>query len=174
MIKPKSPKDGQWQKMRGASYNVTQRPPSTSSWSSTRKAGLASGQCENQTIQNPKPNSAVSLSQASTSAAGSSSSKQSRTPQQQNSEGRNCHHQDYHQAPDFSVRPPMSGPWGPAPMMFPPCPPWMGWYGPWVPPPMHFHVGWSGPPQGFGHGGYYTGDGCYRHIGHLHGREASG
>jgi hypothetical protein len=59
-------------------------------------------------------------------------------------------------------------------MMFPPCPPWAGWYGPWVPPPMHFYSGWSGPTQGFGHGGYYAGDGCYGHIGPQQGREASG
>jgi hypothetical protein len=43
MIKPKSPKDGQWQKNEGASHNIAQRPPSTSSWPSTRKEGPASG-----------------------------------------------------------------------------------------------------------------------------------
>jgi hypothetical protein len=43
MMKPKSPKDGQWQKNEGAGRNDAQRPPSTSSWSSTRKAGAASG-----------------------------------------------------------------------------------------------------------------------------------
>jgi hypothetical protein len=68
----------------------------------------------------------------------------------------------------------MPGPWGPPSMMFSPCPPWAGWYGPWVPPLMHFHPGWSGPAQGFGHGGYYARDGCYGHIGHQQGREASG
>jgi hypothetical protein len=31
---------------------------------------------------------------------------------------------------------------------------------------MHFHPGWSGPSEGFGHGGYYTGDGCYMSVGH--------
>jgi hypothetical protein len=31
---------------------------------------------------------------------------------------------------------------------------------------MHFHSGWSGPTQGFGHGGYYAGDSHYGHIGH--------
>jgi hypothetical protein len=31
---------------------------------------------------------------------------------------------------------------------------------------MHIHPGWSGPTEGFGHGGYYVGDGCYRYIGH--------
>jgi hypothetical protein len=43
MIKPKSPKDGQWQKNKGASHNNAQRPPSTSSWPSTKKAEPASG-----------------------------------------------------------------------------------------------------------------------------------
>jgi hypothetical protein len=42
MIKPKSLKDGQWQKNEGASRNVAQRPPLTSSWPNTRKAGPAS------------------------------------------------------------------------------------------------------------------------------------
>jgi hypothetical protein len=39
---------------------------------------------------------------------------------------------------------------------------------------MHFHVGWLGPTQGFGHGGYYTGDGCYGYVGHQQDRRASG
>jgi hypothetical protein len=44
MIKPKSLKDGQWQKNEGggASHNAAQRPPLTSSWPSTRKARPAS------------------------------------------------------------------------------------------------------------------------------------
>jgi hypothetical protein len=29
---------------------------------------------------------------------------------------------------------------GPLPMMYAPCPPWVGWYGPWAPPLMHFHL----------------------------------
>jgi hypothetical protein len=104
----------------------------------------------------------------------SSSGKQSRTPQRQNSEGLDHRHQDYHAAPYFSVAPPMPGSWGPPLMMYPPCPPWVGWYGPWVPPPKHFHPGWSRPTQGFGHGGYYAGDGRYEHVGHQQGRGASG
>jgi hypothetical protein len=64
---------------------------------------------ENQTIQNPKLDSPVSLSQASTSTARSSSSKRSQTPQQQNLEGHDRRHQDYHLAPYFLVRPPMPG-----------------------------------------------------------------
>jgi hypothetical protein len=31
---------------------------------------------------------------------------------------------------------------------------------------MHFHLGWLRPSQGFGHRGFYTGDGHYGHIGH--------
>jgi hypothetical protein len=39
MIKPKSPKDGQWEKNGGGErHNATQMPPSTSSWPSTWKA----------------------------------------------------------------------------------------------------------------------------------------
>jgi hypothetical protein len=129
---------------------------------------------ENQTIRNLKLDSPVSLSQANTSAAGSSSGKQSRTPQQQHSEGRGRHPQDYYLAPYFSAGPLMPGSWGPSLMMFPPCPPWAGWYGPWVSPPLHFHPRWSGPTQGFGHGGYYTEDGCYRHNCHQQDRKASG
>jgi hypothetical protein len=59
-------------------------------------------------------------------------------------------------------------------MMYPPCPHWVGWYGPWTPLWMHFHLGWSRPAQGFGHGGYYAGDGSYGHIGHQQDRKASG
>jgi hypothetical protein len=129
-------------RMRGASHNIAQRPPSTSSWRSTRKAGSVLGGTKNRTIRNPKPDSPVSLSRASTSVAGRLSGKQSQTTQQQHSEGRERRHQDYHLTPHFLVRPPMLRPWGPPPMMFPPCPPWAGWYGPWVPPPMHFHPGW--------------------------------
>jgi hypothetical protein len=44
MIKPKSPNDDQWQKNEGrGSHNDSQRPPSASSWSSTRKTRSASG-----------------------------------------------------------------------------------------------------------------------------------
>jgi hypothetical protein len=43
MIKPKSLKDGQWQKNKGANRSNAQRPPSTFSWLNTRKAGPASG-----------------------------------------------------------------------------------------------------------------------------------
>jgi hypothetical protein len=57
-------------------------------------------------------------------------------------------------------------------MMYLPYPPWAGWYGPWTPPPTHFHPRWSGPVEGFGHGGYYTGDGYYGSIGHQQGRMA--
>jgi hypothetical protein len=32
-------------------------------------------------------------------------------------------------------------------------------------PCLHFHPGWPRPLGGFGHGGYYVGDGHYRNIG---------
>jgi hypothetical protein len=68
--------------------------------------------------------------------------------------------------PYFSIEPPMPRPWGPSPMMYSLCPPWMGWYSPWTLPQMHFHPGWSGPIEGFGHGGYYKGDCHYESVGH--------
>jgi hypothetical protein len=67
----------------------------------------------------------------------------------------------------FSVGPPMPGIWGPPPMMYPPCPPWAGWYELLAPPPpMHFHPRWLGPTEGFGHGGYDAGDDRYGSLGH--------
>jgi hypothetical protein len=57
-------------------------------------------------------------------------------------------------------------------MMYPPCPPWVGWYSLWTLPPMHFHPGWSGPAGGFGHGGFHAGDSCYGSIGHQQDRKA--
>jgi hypothetical protein len=59
-------------------------------------------------------------------------------------------------------------------MMYPSCPPWAGWYGPWTSPPMHFHPGWSGPAESFAHGGYCIGDGRYRSVGHQQDRKAPG
>jgi hypothetical protein len=109
--------------------------------------------------------------QASTYAARSSSNKQSQTLSRRNPEGRDRRHQDYHPTPYFPIGPPMPGPWGPPLMMYPPCPPWVGWGGPWAPPPMPFHLGWSGPKHGFGHGGYYAGDDLYGHVGHQQDRK---
>jgi hypothetical protein len=57
-------------------------------------------------------------------------------------------------------------------MMYPSCPPWTGWYGPSTLPLLHFHPGWSGLAEGFGHRGYYTGDGRYRSVGHQQDRKA--
>jgi hypothetical protein len=37
---------------------------------------------------------------------------------------------------------------------------------------MHFHPGWSGPAEGFGHGGYYTGDDHDGSVGHQQDRKA--
>jgi hypothetical protein len=93
---------------------------------------------ENQTIWNTKSDSTVSLDQISTSTARSSSDKRSRTPPHRISEDRDHHQQGSHSAG----------------------------YGPWTPLSMHFHPGWSGPTEGFGRIGYYTGDGHYRYVGH--------
>jgi hypothetical protein len=130
---------------RGASCSGAQSPPSTSSWPSTRKVGSALGQylCSREFVQQPISDSATSNFRRS-----------------------NHRQHDYHPVPYFLVRPLMSGPSGPPPMMYPPCPPWVGWYGPWAPPLMHFHLGWPGPVEGFGHRGYYAGDDRYIHAGH--------
>jgi hypothetical protein len=39
---------------------------------------------------------------------------------------------------------------------------------------MHFHPGWSGPAEGFGHEDYYARDGCYGYIDQLWDRRALG
>jgi hypothetical protein len=101
MIKPKSPKDGQWQKNEGGK---PQRHPKATfdillSKYKDGRAGIRGR--ENRTIRNHKPDNLVSLSQTDTSTAGSSFGKRSQTPQQQYSKGRECHHQDYHLAPSF-------------------------------------------------------------------------
>jgi hypothetical protein len=38
---------------------------------------------------------------------------------------------------------------------------------------MHFHPGWLGPVEGYGHGGYYTRDNRYGSVGHQQDRKAS-
>jgi hypothetical protein len=170
MMKPKSPKDGQWQKNEGSK---PQRCPKAtfSILMAKYKEGRASIKGhKNWTIRNTKPDSLVSLSQPNTSTAESSSSKCSWTPPWRNSGGWDHRQQDYHPVPYFPVGLPMLGPWGPPPIMYPPCPPWVGWYRPWALPPMHFHPGWLGPSEGFGHGGYYAGDGHYGSISHQQSR----
>jgi hypothetical protein len=63
----------------------------------------------------------------------------------------------------------MPRPWGPPSMSYPPCPPEVGLYRPWGL-PIHFQPRWSGPTDGFGHGGYYAGDGRYGYVDHLQDR----
>jgi hypothetical protein len=81
MIKPKSPKDDQWQKNEGGG-ELQQRPKATFDILMAKyKEGRADiGGRENRTIWNSKSNSLVSFSEANTSTYGSSSSKRSRTP----------------------------------------------------------------------------------------------
>jgi hypothetical protein len=173
MIKPKSLKDVQWQKNEGS--KPQQRSEATFDILIAKyKEGRADIRGhENWTIRNTKLDSLVSLSQASTSIAGSPSGKRSCTPPCQNSEGQDHHQQDYHLTAYLPVGPPMLGPWGPPSMMYPPCPPWAGWYGPWAPLLMHFHLGWSGPMEGFGHKGDYAGNGRYGYINHQQDMRAS-
>jgi hypothetical protein len=75
MIKPKSLKNGQWQKNEGS--KPQRHPKATFDILMARyKEGRASIRGhKNQTIRNPKPDSPVSLSQASTSVARSSYDK---------------------------------------------------------------------------------------------------
>jgi hypothetical protein len=153
MIKPKSPKDSQWYKNERS--KLQRHPKATFDILMVKyKEGRADIRGhENWTIRNTKLDSPVSLSQTSTSAAGSSSSKRSRALSRQISKGRDRRQQDYHSVSYFLVGPPMPRPWGPPPMMYPPCPPWTGWYELWVPPPMHFHPRWLGSTEDFSHGG---------------------
>jgi hypothetical protein len=156
MIRPKNPEIGRWKKNERS--KPRSRPKVTFDILLAKyrdgKAGFKGR--ENRTIRVFKSDYPIFLDQASTSTAASSSGNQSRITPRQNSKVQNHHQQELHLASYFPIGPPMSGPWGPPPMMYPPCPPWAGWYGPRTPPPMHFHPGWSGPTQGFGHGGYYT------------------
>jgi hypothetical protein len=110
MIKPKSTKDGQWRKNEGS--KLQKRPKATLDILMAKyKEGSADIRgCENQSIQNTKSDSLVSLSWASTSAVGSSSDKQYQTPPRQNSEGQDHRQQEYHLVPYFLVGLPMSGP----------------------------------------------------------------
>jgi hypothetical protein len=157
IIKPKSSKDGQWQKNEGGKLQC--RPKATFDILMAKYKEGRDGirERENQTIWNPKSNSPVSLSQASSSTTRNSSGKRSRTPPHQNLEGRDHRQQEYHPTPCIPVGPPMPWLWVPPAMMYPPCLPWAGWYGPWSPPPMHLHLELSGPTQGFVHGGFYAG-----------------
>jgi hypothetical protein len=104
--------------------------------------------------------------------ARSSSSKLSRTPPRRSLEGMYRRQQDHHLTSYFPIGPPMPRPWGPPSMVYPPCPPWAGWYGPWASSSMPFHPGRSGHAEGFGFGGFYAGDGHYGHVGHQQDRGA--
>jgi hypothetical protein len=123
MIKPKSPKDGQWQKNEG--HKLQRHPKVTFDILMAKyKKGRASIRGhKNRTIRNTKPDSPVSLSQTNTSATENSSSKRSRTLSHRISEGWDRCQQDYYPVSYFPVRPPMPAPWGPPPMMYSPCPP---------------------------------------------------
>jgi hypothetical protein len=129
MIKPKNLKIGRWKNERSKPRS---RPKATFDiiMAKYRHGKADIRERKNQTIQFPKSDHPISLDQVSTFAARSPSSNQSRAPPQRNSEGRDHRQQEHHPAPYFPIRPPMPRPWGPTPMMYPPCLPWEGWYSP--------------------------------------------
>jgi hypothetical protein len=130
MTKPKSLKDGQWQKNEGGKPQCHPKATFDILMAKYKEGRAGVRGRKNQTIWIPKPHSPVSLSQGSSSVAGSSSDKRSQALLRQNSEAQDRCQQKYHPTPYFSVGPPMPGLWGPSPMMYLPCPSWAGWYGP--------------------------------------------
>jgi hypothetical protein len=112
MIKPKSLKVGQWQKNEGSKPQKRLKATFGILMAKYQEGRADIRGRENWTILNPKSDSPICLSQASTSIAGSSSGKRSQTPLRQNSEGQVCRRQGYHPTPYFSVGLPMLGPWG--------------------------------------------------------------
>jgi hypothetical protein len=75
MIRPKSPKDNQWQKNEGSMPQQCHEATFDILMAKYNEGGANIRGRKNQTIRNTKPDSSVSLSQASTSIAGSSSNK---------------------------------------------------------------------------------------------------
>jgi hypothetical protein len=80
MIKPKSLKDDQWQKNEGGKPQRCPKATFDILMAKYKEDMADIRRHENQTIQNTKLDSPVSLSQANTSATGSSSDKRSRNP----------------------------------------------------------------------------------------------
>jgi hypothetical protein len=81
MINPKSPKDGQWQKNKGGKPQCRPKAIFDILVAKYKEGRAGVRGRENRTIQNPKLDSPISLSRASTSIAESSSGKRSQTPQ---------------------------------------------------------------------------------------------
>jgi hypothetical protein len=79
MIKPKSPKDDQWQKNDGDKPQQCSKATFNILMAKYKEGRVGIRGHKNWTIQNTKPDSSVSLGQARTSTAGNSSSKRSQT-----------------------------------------------------------------------------------------------
>jgi hypothetical protein len=77
MINPKSLKDGQWQKNEGGKPQYRPRATFDILMAKYKEGRAGIRGHENQTIQNPKPDSPVFLNQANTSVVGSSSGRRS-------------------------------------------------------------------------------------------------
>jgi hypothetical protein len=110
MIKPKSPKDDQLRKNEGSKLQKCPKATIDILMAKYKEGRAGIRGCKNQSIQNTKSDSLVSLSWASTSAARSSSGKQYQTPPRQNSVGQDHRQQEYHLVPYFLVGLPMPGP----------------------------------------------------------------
>jgi hypothetical protein len=80
MIKPKSPKDGQWQKNKGSKPQQHTKATFDILMAKYKEGRAGIRGHKNRTIRNPKSDSSVFQSQASTSTVGGSFSKQSQTP----------------------------------------------------------------------------------------------
>jgi hypothetical protein len=91
MIKPKSPKDDQWQKNEGGKPQCCPKATFDILMAKYKEGRASVSGRENWTIRNPKPDSPVFLSQTNNSTVGSSSDKRSRTPLRQNIEARDHH-----------------------------------------------------------------------------------
>jgi hypothetical protein len=96
MIKPKSLKDGQWQKNEGSKLQRCPKATFDILMAKYKKGRVGIRGHKNWIIQNTKPDNLISMSQASTSTARSSIGKGSRTLPRQNLEGRDHRQQDYH------------------------------------------------------------------------------
>jgi hypothetical protein len=80
MIKPKSLKDGQWQKNEGSRLQRCPKATFDILMAKHKEGRVSIKGRKNWTIRNTKPDSPISLSRASTTIVGSSSGKRYRTP----------------------------------------------------------------------------------------------
>jgi hypothetical protein len=144
MIKPKSPKHDKWKKNERNKPQFSPKATFDIIMAKYREGRASIKECK-----------------IGPSSFPGSGQYRSKAPPRQNSEGWDHHQRECHLTPYHPVGPPMLGPWVPLSMIYPPSPPWAGWYGPWAPPLLHFHPGWSRQDRYFDHRGYHMGDDRY-------------